>query len=80
LPLKSPPPKSYNTAMKLGTLFNRKGDLAGKIVQITTDLPGLINNVSPFVIIVIAHFEVLSLCLLHFLSMVKFQGVLLALH
>ena len=50
------------------------------LIVVVMDLPGLINNVSPFVIIIIAHFEVLSLCLLHFLSMVKFQGVLLALH
>ena len=45
-----------------------------------TDLPGLINNVSPFVITIFAPFAILSLCLRHFLSVVKLQGVLLALH
>ena len=47
---------------------------------IKTDLPGLINNVSPFVITIFAPFAILSLCLRHFLSVVKLQGVLLALH
>jgi hypothetical protein len=51
-----------------------------QVPDIETDLPGLVNNVSPFVIAISAPFAALSLCLRHFLSVVKLQGVLLALH
>jgi len=46
---------------------------------IETNLPGLVNNVSPVLIAISVPFAALSLCLRHLLSVVKFQGVLLAL-